>query len=69
MTADEPQAQPIDWSPCLGYKLCEAACPVGAINTDGGFDFAACTTHNYRGVTRIVGATPNPEDSHPDEVR
>jgi hypothetical protein len=25
-----------------------AACPVGAIGTDGHFDFSACYTHNYR---------------------
>jgi hypothetical protein len=25
-----------------------AACPVGAIRPDGGFDFQACATHNYR---------------------
>ncbi len=25
-----------------------AACPVGAISADGGFNFAACYTHNYR---------------------
>jgi ferredoxin len=39
---------PIDYNPCLECKLCVAACPVGAIGADGGFDFAACFTHNYR---------------------
>jgi Fe-S-cluster-containing hydrogenase component 2 len=39
---------PIDYNPCLERKLCVAACPVGAITVDGGFDFAACFTHNYR---------------------
>jgi Fe-S-cluster-containing hydrogenase component 2 len=40
--------QPLDYSPCLECKLCVAACPVGAIGKDGGFDFMACSTHNYR---------------------
>ncbi|MGR8935361.1 MAG: SCP2 sterol-binding domain-containing protein [Gammaproteobacteria bacterium] len=42
------QAQPIDFNPCLDCKLCVAACPVGAIGSDGYFDFSACYTHNYR---------------------
>ena len=40
--------QPIDYNPCLECKLCVAACPVGAISSDGQFDFSACYTHNYR---------------------
>jgi Fe-S-cluster-containing hydrogenase component 2 len=39
---------PIDYNPCLECKLCVAACPVGAIGSDGHFDFSACYTHNYR---------------------
>jgi ferredoxin len=39
---------PIDYNPCLECKLCVAACPVGAIHDDGGFDFLTCYTHNYR---------------------
>jgi len=39
---------PIDYNPCLECKLCVAACPVGAISSDGHFNFSACYTHNYR---------------------
>lgn len=45
LTAYSP---PLDYNPCLECKLCVAACPTGAIHADGGFDFAACYTHNYR---------------------
>jgi ferredoxin len=41
-------SRPIDYNPCVECKLCVAACPVGAIGTDGYFDFSACYTHNYR---------------------
>ncbi len=40
--------QPLDYNPCLECKLCVSACPVGAIGSDGSFDFSACYTHNYR---------------------
>jgi len=39
---------PIDYNPCLDCKLCVAACPVGALKSDGAFDFMSCFTHNYR---------------------
>lgn len=39
---------PIDYNPCVSCKLCVAACPVGAISPDGGFNFSSCYTHNYR---------------------
>lgn len=41
-------ARPTSFNPCLECKLCVAACPVGAIKPDGGFDLASCYTHNYR---------------------
>src|SRR6185436_7100691 len=41
-------SQPIDYNPCLECKLCVAVCPVGAIGSDGSFNFSACYTHNYR---------------------
>lgn len=41
-------SQPIDYNPCLECKLCVAACPVGAISSQGDFNFSACYTHNYR---------------------
>lgn len=41
-------AQPLDYNPCLNCMLCVAACPVGAVKQDGGFDFSACYHHNYR---------------------
>src|SRR5438128_7666568 len=40
--------QPLSYNPCLECKLCVAACPVGAIASDGQFNFSACYTHNYR---------------------
>jgi len=41
-------SQPINYNPCLDCKLCVAACPVGAISSEGYFNFSACYTHNYR---------------------
>ncbi len=38
---------PLDYNPCLECKLCVAACPTGAIGSDGYFNFSACYTHNY----------------------
>lgn len=36
----------LDSAPCLACKLCVAACPVGAIELHGYFDFSACLNHN-----------------------
>lgn len=47
LTPDQ-ESRPIDYNPCLECKLCVAACPVGAIGSDGSFNFSACYTHNYR---------------------
>jgi len=41
-------SKPIDFNPCFECKLCVAACPVGAIKSDGYFDFSSCYTHNYQ---------------------
>ncbi len=38
----------LDFNPCFECKLCVAACPVGAIEPDGHFNFTSCLTHNYR---------------------
>jgi ferredoxin len=40
--------QPLAYNPCVECKLCVAACPSGAIVSDGHFNFSACYTHNYR---------------------
>lgn len=42
------ECAPLAGNPCLACKLCVAACPTGAIDADGHFDFSACYTHNYR---------------------
>lgn len=44
----DQESRPVDYNPCVSCKLCVAACPVGAIKSDGGFDASACMTHNYR---------------------
>lgn len=44
----EEESLPLDYNPCLECKLCVAACPVGAISSEGDFNFNACYTHNYR---------------------
>ena len=40
--------RPLPANPCVECKLCVAACPVGAIGSDGSFSFSSCYTHNYR---------------------
>jgi epoxyqueuosine reductase QueG len=55
-------SQPIDYNPCLECKLCVAACPTGAIGSDGSFNFSACYTHNYREF--MGGFTDNGSDKN-----
>src|SRR5262249_8304585 len=61
------ESKPLDYNPCLECKLCVAACPVGAIGTDGHFDFSACLTHNYReflgGFVDWVGQVAESKDA------
>lgn len=44
----EDYNRPIDCNPCIKCRLCTAACPTGAIASDGQFDLQSCVTHNYR---------------------
>ncbi len=39
---------PLDYNPCLGCRLCSAACPTGAIEPDGYYNPVNCMTHTYR---------------------
>jgi len=47
-TALDVYDQPIDYSPCIGCKLCVSTCPTGAIAPDGSFAFVKCLVHAYR---------------------
>ena len=38
----------LDYDPCVGCRLCVAACPTGAIASDGHFHPLNCMTHTYR---------------------
>jgi epoxyqueuosine reductase QueG len=40
--------QPLAANPCIGCKLCVAACPTGAVCADGTFKGELCAAHNYR---------------------
>lgn len=44
----DQESRAVEYNPCVNCKLCVAACPVGAIEPDGGFDASACMTHNSR---------------------
>ncbi len=39
---------PLDYNPCLGCRLCSAACPTGSIGPDGYYNPVNCMTHTYR---------------------
>ena len=40
--------RPLDFNPCIECGLCVSVCPVGAVCSDGHFNFTTCMTHNYR---------------------
>ncbi len=64
---DEEPAS-LSFDPCVDCKLCVAACPVGAIEPDGGFRFSACNDHNYRefmtGFSDFAEQVVESEDRH-----
>lgn len=64
--ADTPTK--LDFDPCVQCKLCVAACPVGAIEPEGGFRFSACNDHNYRefmsGFADVLEHVADSKDSH-----
>ncbi|MGM7683311.1 SCP2 sterol-binding domain-containing protein [Cytobacillus sp. Hm23] len=41
-------SEKLNFNPCFECKLCVSACPVGAIEPDGSFNFSSCFNHNYR---------------------
>lgn len=45
--------KPLEVNPCIKCKLCGAACPTGAVCSDGKFKGELCMAHNYR--FRLLG--------------